>query len=109
MTTPEAQKTRVDRLALVISILALIVSGFSYWDSHNAARRDDERARPQLFPSATRAIFWDKNTTPNGEIFLSVKNTGELTATVTQVAIKPLTFGVEENGSEHACYEDIVK
>jgi hypothetical protein len=49
---PEAKKKSVDRLALMVSVIALIVSGFSYWDSHQAARRDDERARPLLFPTS---------------------------------------------------------
>jgi hypothetical protein len=97
---PETPKKNVDRLALIVSILALIVSGFSYWDSHKAARRDDERARPQLLPTAPHASLYGDNISPNGSIFLSVRNPGELTATITQVSVKPLTVGIEENGPE---------
>jgi hypothetical protein len=38
-----------------------------------------------------------------------VRNTGELAATITEISVKPLTFGIDENGPEHACYGDIEK
>jgi hypothetical protein len=59
-------------LALIVSIIALITSGLSLWDSHKAARRDDERARPALLPTVpgvpltgtiTKALLLDRGRT----------------------------------------------
>jgi hypothetical protein len=105
----ERPKRGTEGLALIVSIIALIMSGLSLWDSHKATRRDDERARPTLLPTVPHASFLPGNGAPNMSISMGARNTGELTATITKISVKPLTEGIDENGPEHSCYEDILK
>jgi len=78
-----SQNNRRANIAIVISVLALIVGGISLWDNHKATRRDDERARPILVPGVPRAS-WGAGE-PNASLFLIVRNTGDLTATMIEV------------------------
>lgn len=112
MTTPpttlptDPEKKRLDRLALVVSVISLLVSGLTSWDAHKSGKRDDERARPQflvLRPTATLA----PNIVPAGSLLVGLQNTGDLQGWLTQVTVRPLTGEVLENGPDHKCYEDI--
>lgn len=105
----DAPKKGTEHWALMVSMIALIVSGTSLWDSHKATHRDDERARPQLLPTAAHAFFIPGADTGDMSVFMGVTNTGELTATMTEVSVKPLTAGIDENGPGRVCYADILK
>jgi hypothetical protein len=105
----EKPKRGTEGLALIVSIIALVTSGLSLWDSHTATRLDDERARPNLLPTVPHASFLLGNVAPNMWIGMGVRNNGDLTATITEISVKPLTEGIAENGPEHSCYADILK
>lgn len=82
--SPDAQKKRLDRVALAVSLLALVVGGFSFIDNHVTVM-------PKLTmigPATSRPIPADPLNVP---IWFTITNTGKLDATITEIDATPFS------------------
>jgi hypothetical protein len=114
MTTPantpvqaEAPKEGVDRLALIVSIIALIVSGLSLWDSHDAARVQRALATP--VPTVLRADITShiQDSDPLYHSLVMWVTVEHMGVRVKEVVITPEVMVVKENDPLKTCFNDL--
>jgi hypothetical protein len=90
---------KYDGWALIVSVIALVVSGFALWDSHEVKELELAKANVQV---QTQRALWDKS---HSEIQLVYHNIGDIPITITHTDVRFLTLGL----SGHPCYGDLAK
>src|ERR1700689_2518524 len=89
-TQPATPKKRAENLALVVSIIALIVSGISLWDSHRISDIQIAQAAPRLEVKHSELVRLEKTGNPNDfTLVMYTVNTGHLQAKVREVSVRP--------------------
>ncbi len=108
---PETPKTSVDRLALIVSIIALIVGGISLWDSHRISDIQIAQAAPQLEVKHSELVRLEKTGNPNDfTLVMDTVNTGHLLAKVREVGVQPnISTVLFDDGTKKACFDDLNK
>ena len=111
MSTPAAPpvppKKGTENLALLVSIVALIVSGLSYWGSYDAARVQRAVAKP--VPKIVRADISShiKNAGPLYHSLTMGVTVDHMGVKIKEVVIKPQVMVLKDDDPLKACFEDL--
>jgi len=108
---PERPKKETGRLALMVSIIALIVSALSLWDSHgiaNLANVQIAEAAPRLYVRHAELRRFDQE--PHDfTLFMDVKNEGNLSVAVKDITVQPNISLLPGDEARKPCYDDLKK
>ena len=104
-------KKRAENLALVVSIIALIVSGISLWDSHRISDIQIAQAAPRLEVKHSELVRLEKTGNPNDfTLVMYTVNTGHLQAKVREVSVRPnISTVLFDDPTKKTCFEDFNK
>jgi hypothetical protein len=102
-------KIGTEHWALMVSILALIVSGISLWDSHKISNIQIAQAAPDIeVKSAELLSLGDKTGDPKDfSLVMDAVNTGHLAVTVGKTIVHPNISELFDDGTMKACFEDL--
>jgi len=98
------RKLRHEKTAVVLSLLALIVSVGTCWEIQRAVAHGDVKDRPRLKIAAVRISKQDDHFV---NLLLMVENHGESSATLNEISSRPLTGSVEKNSENQECYNEL--
>ncbi len=112
MTTPAAPlpatpKKSIENLALMVSIIALIVSGLSYRDSHDAAKIQRAVAKP--VPTVLRADISShiKNADALYHSLTMAVTVNHMGVKIKEVVIKPQVMVLKDDDPLKTCFKDL--
>jgi hypothetical protein len=103
-------KMGTEHWALMVSIVAFIVSGISLWDSHRISDIQIAQAAPRLQVKHSELVR-EKTGNPNDfTLVMYTVNTGHLLAKVREVSIQPnISTVLFDDPTKKACFEDLNK
>lgn len=84
------QKRKRENLAIFISILALVVSGISLWDSHRISGLQIAQAGPDLNVKHSELRRYDPAKPHDLALWMDVKNEGHLYVKVKEITVVPV-------------------
>jgi hypothetical protein len=104
-------KMGTEHWALMVSIVALIVSGISLWDSHRISDIQIAQAAPRLQVKHSELVRLEKTGNSNDfTLVMYTVNTGHLLAKVREVSIQPnISKVLFDDPTKKACFEDLNK
>jgi hypothetical protein len=104
-------KKGAEHWALMVSILALIISGISLWDSRRISEIQIAQAAPRIEVRFSELLpLGDKTGDPNDfTLAMETVNTGHLAVRVRKTTIHPNIYELFEDGTTKACFEDLNK
>lgn len=104
-----SSKKGTENLALVVSIIALIVSGISLWDSHRISDIQIAQAAPRLEVKHSELVRLEKMGNPNDfTLAMDTVNTGHLLAKVREVVVRPnISTVLFDDATKKACFDDL--
>jgi hypothetical protein len=110
LVTPRTKRiSRKDRYALAISFVALVVSGFSWWNSYEVMRLQLATTERRLKTVDASLYHLSAKPPHNASVFVRYQNVGVLAITVNKVVLDLDTLLVPKDDSTKACLADIDK
>src|ERR1700684_998718 len=100
-------KMGTEHWALMVSIIALIVSGISWWDSHSLTRIQIAQAAPRLEVKHSELVRLEKIGPNDFSLVMYTVNTGHLLAKVREITVHPnISTLLFDDPIKKTCFED---